>query len=340
MFVPVVDLDNKPLMPTSSARARRWVESGKATPFWKQGIWCVRLNREPSARNIQAVAIAVDPGSKREGFTVKSEAYTYLNVQTHAVTWVKDKLETRRNLRRSRRGRKAPCRKPRWANRGKSCRLSPSTKARWQWKLRVIRWLAKVFPINTVIVEDIEATTKKGKRWNLSFSPLQVGKEWFYSEIRGTWKLIKYKGYETAEIRSRLGVKKSSKKLAEDFYAHCVDSWAMATDYLGGPIAPDNLELLIIKPLKFSRRQLHVQNFANGGIRKQYGSTLSLGFVRGSIVTHPKWGAATVGGTSKGRISLHCRKTGKRLCQNVNPEYVRFRCFNSFTAGAADSSTA
>lgn len=328
-------------MPTSPARARRWVKSGKATPFWKQGIWCVRLNREPSARNVQTVAIAVDPGSKREGFTVKSEAHTYINVQAHAVTWVKDKLETRRNLRRTRRNRKTPCRKPRWANRGsREHRLAPSTKARWQWKLRVIRWLAKLFPIDTIIVEDIEATTKKGKRWNLSFSPLQVGKEWFYAEIRKTWQLIKYKGYETAEIRSRLGVKKSSKKLAEDFYAHCVDSWAMATDYLGGSVVPDNIKLLIVKPLRFNRRQLHVQNFAKGGVRKQYGSTLSLGYVRGSLVTHPKWGEATIGGASKGRISLHCRKTGKRLTQNVKPEDVRFRCFNTFTVGDADSSTA
>lgn len=71
MFVPVVDQQNQPLVPTTSARARRWIESGKATPFWKRGVFCVRLNAEPSAREAQPIGI--DPGSKREGFTVKSD---------------------------------------------------------------------------------------------------------------------------------------------------------------------------------------------------------------------------------------------------------------------------
>ena len=44
MFVPVVDHQQHPLMPTTPARARRWIQNGKATPFWKQGVFCVRLN--------------------------------------------------------------------------------------------------------------------------------------------------------------------------------------------------------------------------------------------------------------------------------------------------------
>jgi hypothetical protein len=55
-FVPVVDKDNKPLMPTIPARAKRWIESRKATPFWKKGVFCVRLNVEPSARETQKVS--------------------------------------------------------------------------------------------------------------------------------------------------------------------------------------------------------------------------------------------------------------------------------------------
>jgi hypothetical protein len=44
MFVPVVNMDNQPLMPTTPSRARRWILSKKATPFWKKGVFCVRLN--------------------------------------------------------------------------------------------------------------------------------------------------------------------------------------------------------------------------------------------------------------------------------------------------------
>src|SRR2546429_4768450 len=145
MFVPVVDDQQNPLMPTTPARARKWIKSGKATGFFKKGIFCVRLNVEPSGREVQEIAVGIDPGSKKEAFTVKSALHTYLNIQADAVTWVKDHVEARRNARRARRARKTPCRQPRF-NRARGG-LAPSTKARWQWKLRVLNWLKKMYPI-------------------------------------------------------------------------------------------------------------------------------------------------------------------------------------------------
>ncbi len=44
LFVPVLNLNNEPLMSTTSWRASRWIKSGKATGFFKKGIFCVRLN--------------------------------------------------------------------------------------------------------------------------------------------------------------------------------------------------------------------------------------------------------------------------------------------------------
>jgi len=55
MTVPVVDKNQVPLMPTTPSRARKWVKSGKATFFWRKGIFCVRLNVDPSARNMQEI---------------------------------------------------------------------------------------------------------------------------------------------------------------------------------------------------------------------------------------------------------------------------------------------
>jgi hypothetical protein len=75
MFVPVVNQQNEPLMPTTHSRADRWVRSGKATRFYKAGgIYCVRLNVEPSDNQTQDIAVGLDPGSKREAYTVKSTA--------------------------------------------------------------------------------------------------------------------------------------------------------------------------------------------------------------------------------------------------------------------------
>jgi len=329
MFVPVVDQEQKPLMPTTPSRARKWIRSRKATPFWKRGIFCVRLNVEPSSRRIQEVAVGVDPGSKKEGFSVKSELHTYLNVQADAVTWVKDAVETRRQMRRTRRGRNCPHRQPRANRLVNSTRLPPSTKARWQWKLRILNWLRKIYPISCVVVEDIKAITKQGKRrWNKSFSPLEIGKQWLYSEIRKFAKLKTRRGFETKESRDQLKLQKSSQKMSNKFEAHCVDSWVLANWWVGGHTQPDNKEMLLVTPLRFHRRQLHALQPAPGSIRRYYGGTRSLGFKRGSLVKHIKYGLTYVGGHLRNTITLHSLVDGKRLTQNAQPVDCRFLTFN------------
>ena len=328
MFVPVVDVKQKPLMPTTSSRARRWIRSGKATPFWKRGMFCIRLNVEPSSRELQDVSVGIDPGSKREGFTVGSEAHQYLNLHTEAVQHVKDAVKTRREMRRGRRERNTPCRANR-RNRSVG-RIPPSTRARWGWKLRISAWLSKVFPISAFVVEDISAHTHGGRRWNLSFSPLQVGKKWFYTELRKISPVFTKKGWETKDLRSGAGFKKSSRKLAEIFEAHCVDSYVLMRAYFGNYPPPENKQLLVVSPLRFHRRQLHRLQPAVGGVRKPYGGTRSLGFKRGSLVRHPKYGVCFIGGASTGRISLHSLSTGARLCQNAKSEDITFLAFNSW----------
>ncbi|MBT9143772.1 MAG: hypothetical protein DDT29_02183 [Dehalococcoidia bacterium] len=328
MFVPVVDFNRKPLMPTSPSRARRWIRSGKATPFWKKGIFCVRLNVEPSSRELQPITVGIDPGSKKEGFTVKSEAHTYLNVQADAVTWVGKAVETRRNMRRARRFRKTPCRQNRM-NR-KRCGIPPSTKARWGWKLRICEWLRKMFPIVDFVVEDIKAKTKGQRRWDASFSPLEVGKAWFYKELGKLGHLETRQGYETKEMRDSLGLKKIGDKLAAVFESHCIDSWILANWWTGGHTEPDNKDMLLVTPLRFHRRQLHYLQPKKGGIRSPYGSTNSLGFKRGSLVRHLKWGLCYIGGFRGDRVSLHLVETGERICTTAKPEECKFLTYSSW----------
>jgi RRXRR protein len=340
MFVPVVDSENRPLMPTTSSRAKRWIKSGKATPFWIKGVFCVRLNVEPSNTESQPIAIGIDPGSKREGFTVKSKSHTYLNIQTHAIDWVKDHVEVRRNMRRARRFRRSPCRQNRANRLVNKNRIPPSTKARWQWKLRIVNWLKLMFPISTIVVEDVKARKRKnGRKWNVSFSPLEVGKHWFHSEIIKIAHLEIKSGNDTYNLRQELGLKKSKQKLSNKFEAHCVDAWVLANWYAGGHTQPDNTKLIEVIPLEFHRRQLHRLQHSTGHIRPRYGGTLSVGLKRGSIVKHPKYGFCYVGGwqefpTKKDpyrkTISLHDLKTGKRLCQNAMPRDCKFLSYNSW----------
>ncbi len=334
VFVPVFDKEGNLLMSTRPSRARRWIRDKQAVCFFRKGVFCIRLLRPASGNKTQPVAIGIDPGSKREGFSVKSKAHTYLNIQAKAVDWVQSAVETRRNMRRSRRFRKTPCRKPGPAKAMMAAanRLPPSTKARWQWKLRILRLLVTLFPVTDVVVEDIQATTKKGKRkWNRSFSPLQVGKSWFYAEIRKMGATLHLRaGFDTKRMRDLLGLKKTSQKLAEKFSAHCVDAWVLARDIVGGCGVPDNVKLWCVAPLQLHRRQLHRLQPEKGGVRRRYGSTRSLRHKRGSLIRHWKHGLCIVGGFLRDRISLHNRSTYKRITQNARPEDCILLAWNAW----------
>jgi len=316
--VSVVDQEHTPLMPTRPSRARRWIRSGKATGFWKGGMFCVRLNVAPSAREQQPTAVGIDPGSKREGIVVASASHTYLNLQAEGRRGVKEAEKGSTRMRRSRRNRKTPCRKPRQNRKRSKKKLPPSTRARWQWKLRLAVWLCQLFPVSVFVVEDIKAPTRGKQRWDQSFSPLEVGKHWFYEELGKLAPVQTKQGYETKELREQLGLKKTGKKLAEVWEAHCVDAWVLAYSAVGGEPKPDTTRLVCISPLSWHHRQLHRFEPEKGGKRKPYGGTFSLGIKRGTLVRHPRWGKAYVGGTMDGKLSLHDPQTGKRLTQSAN----------------------
>jgi len=284
--------------------------------------------RDPSGREVQDITVGIDPGSKKEGLTIKSASHTYLNIQADAVTNVKEAEADQSASRRARRQRRTPCRQPR-ANRAQGG-IPPSTKARWQWKLRLLNWLRRLFPISHVVVEDIKAATKGKPRWDIAFSPLEVGKQWFYDEVRKLVSLHTFEGHETKQMRDALGLKKTKKKMADVFEAHCVDSWVLANAIVGGHDQPDNTRLLCVIPLKLHRRELHRRQPGEGGVRSPYGGTHSLGFKRGSIVRHHRHGITFVGGASERRISLHHIEDGKRMCQNAKPSDVQFLAYSTW----------
>lgn len=330
LYVPVVSLTGAPLMPCHPARARELVRRGQALRRFQAGHFYLRLT-ERDAGVCQDVVVGIDPGSKKEGYCVKSEARTFLNIQADAVTHVKDAVADRREARRSRRYRKTPCRAPR-LNRAHGG-IAPSTKARWGAKLRVLDILRARYPLMEAVVEDVKARTRKGvenRRWNASFSPLEVGKHWFYDEVRARMSLRTVAGHETAAMRKALGLSKTSNKMAEVFEAHCVDAWVLAHHAVGGSPVPDNRRLVLMSPIRLHRRELHRRQPAQGGVRGPYGGTRSLGFTRGSLVAHRKYGVAYVGGTIKDRISLHERASGKRLCQNARPAECLFLTYNTW----------
>jgi RRXRR protein len=69
--IPVVDIENKPLMLCSEKRSRLFMERKEATHFWKFDTFCIKLTKEFSSRVLQGLSVGFDFGSKREGFTEK-----------------------------------------------------------------------------------------------------------------------------------------------------------------------------------------------------------------------------------------------------------------------------
>lgn len=175
------------------------------------------------------------------------------------------------------------------------------------------------------MVEDIKVKTNKGNKWNQSFSPVQFGKSWFYSECEKLGLLHLKQGYETKESRDKYGLKKSKLKLSEKFNAHNVDSWVLANSlFKNGLTVPENKILYRIIPIQFHRRQLHLINPQKNNIRKPFGGMKSLNFIKGSIVKHFRFGLVSIGGSMKGRISLHNMETGERISQCASARRCEF----------------
>jgi RRXRR protein len=66
--IPVISPDAKALMPTTPARARKWIKSGKAIGKRnKVGVFYVQLLREPSGYETQKIVVGTDRGKAFTG---------------------------------------------------------------------------------------------------------------------------------------------------------------------------------------------------------------------------------------------------------------------------------
>jgi len=72
--VPVISPDGKPLMPTTPARGRKWIESGKAVGKRnKVGVFYIKLLREPSGHETQEIVVGTDRGKAFTGIAFQSK---------------------------------------------------------------------------------------------------------------------------------------------------------------------------------------------------------------------------------------------------------------------------
>ena len=160
-----------------------------------------------------------------------------------------------RRARRSRKKWRRPCRSK---NRLKGeKRIPASTRSRWEAKARVVKHLYAILPLTCVVVEDVQATTKKSQRWNRFFSPVQVGKNHLYRLLSGMGLQVETReGWQIQALRTFHGLSKTKKKDQQTFDSHCVDAWVLAAG-VSGAARPTCTRLWYVVPARLHRRQLH-----------------------------------------------------------------------------------
>lgn len=256
--VPVVDPKGKPLMPTTSSRARRWMERGKAIPKWSDlGVFYVQLIISPSGYKTQSINIGIDPGKQYSGVAVQSQKYTlgmfhlvlmgFIPKQAWAMPGVNSKMDYRRLLRRGRRGRRINRkvafnlrnhRQKRFDNRCQS-KLSPSIGSNRQLELRVARELCKLFPVSAIVYErvraDVDLTSgRKRAKSGKGFSVVMTGQNWMLKQLSLFAPVMTREGWQkdgngTSQIRQHLGlVKDKQNKAMQSPETHVVDAIALA----------------------------------------------------------------------------------------------------------------
>lgn len=262
--VPVVDANNKPLMPTTASRARRWVENGKATGKWSDlGIYYVKLLGEPSGRSTQDIAVGIDPGKRYTGIAAQSKGATlamfhliligFIPKQGTAIPGVKGKMDYRRMLRRGRRGRrinrKAPFKKrnhrKNWFDNRRQSKIPPSIRSNRQLEIRIVAELCKILPVSHIVYEivkaDIDLTSgRKGTKSGKGFSVVMVGQKWMLQQLRQFAPVVTREGWQkdgngTSQIRNYLILIKDKKnKERQSPETHCVDGIALAASTFVG----------------------------------------------------------------------------------------------------------
>ena len=317
--VPVVNPDGSPAMPCKASRARRMVQDGLAIGKRnKLGIYYIQLVDEPSGREKQNVSAGIDPGKYYSGIGLQSSRFTLFTAHLFLpFETVKKRMEQRRMMRRSRRGRRInrkvdfslrAHRQKRFSNR-RGNKLAPSIKANRLLEIRVITELAKLYPITSIVYEYVKAKTVKG----CSFSPVQVGQKWAIKQLSRVAPVITKFGWQTSNLRKHLGLPKQKINKKEPIPAtHAVDGVALAAsqfiDYLPfensngrghywqGKVEVTNAPFFVIRRPPISRRQLHLMLPSKGGSRRKYGGTTTKhSFRKGDFVEGVKAGITNLG---------------------------------------------
>ncbi|MBR8833898.1 MAG: RRXRR domain-containing protein [Stigonema ocellatum SAG 48.90 = DSM 106950] len=308
--VPVIDPNGKPLMPTTPARARRWMQSGKAVGSRnKLGVFYVQLSQEPSGTLLQAIVAGTDRGKCFTGIAFQTKLATIALFHACLPGFYKSKKKTkdrqsvtgkmakRAELRGTRRGQRIDRSKPfklrnhrqkRSKNRRKK-KLPPSVRSNREMELRILNEMAKLLPILEIRDEACGGNTKKN---GFGITPVTVGQEWFRKQALLIAPVVEVDSLDTGKYRDRLGLVKERKdKSKQQAETHANDAIAIAaTAFIQykpfhtvnthghewvGDCAVTPAPFIVLTRPKLFRRKLYQENYSKGGVLKRLGGTIT-----------------------------------------------------------------
>lgn len=173
MFVYVLNKHGEPLMPCRPQKARKLLKNDKAkvvnrTPFTIQLLY-------GSSGYKQCVNLGVDAGSRFIGLSGTTKKNELFKAEVELRQDISKLLESRRNLRRSRRTRKLRYRQPRFDNRGKKNWIAPSIQHKIDSHISMIHKVCSILPVVNIIVETADFDIHKLKNPNIKGKKYQNG---------------------------------------------------------------------------------------------------------------------------------------------------------------------
>jgi 5-methylcytosine-specific restriction endonuclease McrA len=163
MQVAVIDQNRRPLAPTSEVRARLLLKEGKAAVFRRAPLTIV-LKRVVEEVQVPELRLKLDPGSRKTGVAIVNQAsgqVVFAAEIEHRGEAIKQALDARRAIRRSRRARKSRYRKARFLNRRRAKGwLPPSLKSRISNIETWVNRLTRCYPIAGISMELVKFDTQ------------------------------------------------------------------------------------------------------------------------------------------------------------------------------------
>lgn len=185
--VLVLDTNRKPLMPCYPARARKLLESGRASVFRRFPFTIILHDRTVEKSELRDIEIKIDQGSKTTGvaLVVHGDTGAIVAFAAHIEhrTDIKSNLDSKRVVRRSRRHRKTRYRQPRFLNRTKPKGwLPPSLQSKAENILNWVIRFARFAPISKFALETAKFDIQKLENPDVQGVGYQQGRMFGYTD--------------------------------------------------------------------------------------------------------------------------------------------------------------